>query len=325
MSALCGMHMFYNKDDRMARTPSQDRTMYTLDLIRFQQLFPISNCISMGDDLCVVDLKYDPNLKFLGQPCKFDGFIAFFCISGEFRISINMTEFNVVENSLFINLPGNILRVLEIDDSQKENLHFVVMAMTRSYMQSIRVDINRLAGKGAMLFDNPCFILGEEERAVAKDYVMLAIKVLRSNLMHKRECISSLISSIFYLAGGMMEQKVADAFVHTDMKTGHGKDIFNRFLSLVVEYHTVERNVSFYADRLCLTPKYLSKLIKSVSGYSAPEWIDAYVILEAKSMLMYSGCTVKQIVSDLNFPNPSAFNKFFKKKTGLTPVQYRKQ
>ena len=105
--------------------------------------------------------------------------------------------------------------------------------------------------------------------------------------------------------------------------TTRSRMIFEQFVRLVGEYHTKHRNVGFYADKLCLTPKYLSKLIKSASGRSAPEWIDAYVILEAKNMLKYSDMTIKEIVWHLNFPNQSVFYKFFKARTGMTPSGYR--
>ena len=93
----------------------------------------------------------------------------------------------------------------------------------------------------------------------------------------------------------------------------------------MTDYHTSERNMAFYADKLCLTPKYLSKLVKSVSGRSAPDWIDAFVILEAKNMLKYSDLSIKEIVCKLNFPNQSVFYKFFKSHAGKTPSQYRNE
>ena len=80
----------------------------------------------------------------------------------------------------------------------------------------------------------------------------------------------------------------------------------------------------YYAERLCLTPKYLSKVIKQVSGRSAPEWIDAFVVLEAKNMLRYSDMAIKEIVYTLHFPNQSVFYKFFKSHTGQTPSEYRR-
>ena len=105
--------------------------------------------------------------------------------------------------------------------------------------------------------------------------------------------------------------------------SSRSKMIFEQFIKLVSEYHTQQRMVGFYADKLCLTPKYLSKLIRNATGRSAPEWIDAYVILEAKNMLKYSNATIKEIVFRLNFPNQSVFYKFFKARTGMTPTEYR--
>ena len=75
--------------------------------------------------------------------------------------------------------------------------------------------------------------------------------------------------------------------------------------------------------KLYLTPKYLSKLIKNVSGRSAHEWIDSFVILEAKNLLKYSDLPIKQIVDELHF-NQTTFYRFFKAKTGLTPSEYRR-
>ena len=299
--------------------------MNTISLAQFRKLFPVSDCLSMGDDLSVINVRYDSGLRVLSHPSRFDGYLAFFCISGNLRMMINLTEFDVVEDSLFINLPGNIIRVSKLDPDQKDMLHFIVVAMTRDYMSGLKMDINKLIERSMFILKAPCFILNEEEKKVAKEYLKLAGEVLRSSLRYKRECISSLLSSIFYLAGGMMEQRISESGSVPDMRTSdRSKIIFDKFINLVTEHHMTERGMAFYADKLCITPKYLSKLVKNATGQSAPEWIDAYVILEAKNMLKYSDLPVKEVVARLNFPNSSSFHKFFKAKTGMTPVQYRK-
>ena len=85
-----------------------------------------------------------------------------------------------------------------------------------------------------------------------------------------------------------------------------------------------ERSLGFYADKLYMSPKYLSKMVKTVSGRSAHEWIDALVVGEAQNMLRYSDLPVKEIVTRLNFPNQTTFYRFFKIQTGQTPTEYRK-
>ena len=74
-----------------------------------------------------------------------------------------------------------------------------------------------------------------------------------------------------------------------------------------------------------MTPKYLSSIIKKHSDKSAAQWIDEYLILEAKSFLKYSDKSMKEIVNDLNFSDSSFFSKYFKKHTGMTPTEYKRQ
>ena len=80
---------------------------------------------------------------------------------------------------------------------------------------------------------------------------------------------------------------------------------------------------SFYASLLHITPKYLTTIIKQVSGRSAAEWIDECVILEAKNLLKYSSMSIQQIAYYLNFPNQSFFGTYFKRRTGMSPTEYK--
>ena len=91
------------------------------------------------------------------------------------------------------------------------------------------------------------------------------------------------------------------------------------------EHFREERSVGFYARQLCITPKYLTTLIKRISGQSVSEWIDNYVILEAKTLLKYSTMSIQEIAYYLNFPNQSFFGSYFKRNTGMSPSQYKAQ
>jgi AraC-like DNA-binding protein len=101
--------------------------------------------------------------------------------------------------------------------------------------------------------------------------------------------------------------------------------LVENFTTLVRENYRMQRETAFYADKLCLTPKYLSEVIKSASGKSVPEWIDDYVILEAKALLKSTNMTIQQISEELNFPSQSFFGKYFKRNTGMSPKAYREK
>ena len=92
-----------------------------------------------------------------------------------------------------------------------------------------------------------------------------------------------------------------------------------------LENYKQERSVAFYADKLCVTAKYLSLISKEVSGQPAGNWIDEYVILEAKTLLKSSQMSIQEIADSLNFANQSFFGKYFKHHTGISPKEYRKR
>ena len=129
------------------------------------------------------------------------------------------------------------------------------------------------------------------------------------------QVIENLIRVFYY--GGV------SSFPRTNKSAASTNTIVQRFMELVQEHYTQQRLISFYADKLCITPKYLSKLVKENTGLAASDWIERHVILEARAMLQSSEMTIQQIASALNFPNQSFFGKYFKRATGLSPKQYR--
>ena len=96
-----------------------------------------------------------------------------------------------------------------------------------------------------------------------------------------------------------------------------------KFFEVLSKYYIKERSVAFYAEKLCLTPKYLSMTVKKVTGFPITSWMNEVVIIEAKRLLKMTDSTVLQISEELNFPNPSFFGRFFKQYAGMTPLAYR--
>ncbi len=94
-------------------------------------------------------------------------------------------------------------------------------------------------------------------------------------------------------------------------------------MGLLSEHHSRERSLSFYADKMYLTPKYVSRMVKTYSGKRAIDWISEYVIAEACIMLAHTDLTIQEIAYHLNFPTQSAFGKYFKQVTGRSPKHYR--
>ena len=101
------------------------------------------------------------------------------------------------------------------------------------------------------------------------------------------------------------------------------QEVCEKFISLVSENFKTQREIGFYADRLCMTNKYLSALLKQETGMTALEWIERYVVLYAKGCLSSTTMTVQEISDELGFPSQSVFGKYFKRVEGLSPKAYR--
>ena len=99
--------------------------------------------------------------------------------------------------------------------------------------------------------------------------------------------------------------------------------LFTDFIRLVSEYAPEHHTIDYYASRLCLTPRYLSAIIKQVSGKSAKQWIDDALVTRIKIDLRHTDKPIARICDDMHFPNPSFLTKFFKRMTGMTPSQYQ--
>ncbi len=156
-----------------------------------------------------------------------------------------------------------------------------------------------------------------------------AVDLLRSCIQNDslsanyNEMVMSLVSYFFYAClefVGMAGQ---------GKKQGKRKDgtreeaYFKDFMQHLREHYRQERKIGFYADKVCVSAKYLSSIVRSVSGYGPSHWIDGCVIGEAKNLLKLSTMSIQEISNELHFPTQSYFGRYFKKHTGMSPRTYR--
>ena len=297
-----------------------------VDIRQIRKFFPSAiTCDDLSDDLFISDLHYESDLDIIEFPCRFDGYLVFFCHQGHFNVEINLRTFQVQAGSLLIFTPGNIIRVISTDEQGKRDVQGRLIAASNDLIRQTRFDFNKLYDESLRLLENPCVTLNGAEKEICRKYVELITDILTSDVPNSRDAVATLISSSFYMMGAVWTDRLSSVRKRSDDSSVRSKAVFEDFLALVRDNHNKERNLSFYADKLYLTPKYLSKLIKSISGKSAHEWIDSFVISEAMNMLKYSDMSIKSIVWELNFPNQTTFYRFFKANTGMTPSEYRKR
>ena len=152
-----------------------------------------------------------------------------------------------------------------------------------------------------------------------------ARKILETlwHLVHQKDyhrpTASSLVAALMHHSDRLFHRQT-DTLAATRSRE---QTIFARFIQLVNQHCRQQHQVSYYADRMCLTERYLGTVIRQTSGTTAKEWIDRALITQAKVLLRHSDKSVVQISEDLNFPNPAFFSKYFKRLTAMTPLEYR--
>jgi len=308
----------------------EDLSLQTINIGRIKSLTPIVDEYALGNDFIIGEVsgrrveKSEILLSMLRYPFRFDGFIIFFLRRGHFRVDLNLNTFELKEHSVLMVVPGNIVKLSSPVDSRLVDTELIFALVSREFMSGIRFDFNKVFQEGLRMWDNPCISLDGDDLKLAEDYFNLARTIVVSHRNNKLEVMGSLLTSFLYVLVDFWMARLSVAQKQVSRSSARMNQVFERFIALVTEYHTTERGMAFYADKLCLTPKYLSKLVKQATGRSAPDWIDSFVILEAKNLLKYSDKTIKEIVFALHFPNQSVFYKFFKAHTGMTPSEYRK-
>lgn len=189
---------------------------------------------------------------------------------------------------------------------------------------SIRRAISVSAAMKILLYihEHPCTSLNPEEAEALRGYMQSLYMLLkRPDHIYREEIAERLIIAFSYEVAAIYHRGNALA---KEERTRQ-EYIFYEFMELLAEHYTTERQVKFYADKLCISPKYFSSIVKSVSGKSAADWITDMVIRNAVSMLADSRQTVQQVSNALNFPNPSFFAQYFKRATGKTPKEFRQR
>lgn len=307
----------------------KNSALQLLDIARIKELFPEAEKFSLGDDLILgglsgsVLLKSEMLLKALARPVRFDGYIIMFVRKGRLNVEVNVETYEMRPNSLLFNLPSNVIALHTMEEGF-EDVELFFTFISSEFMGISRFDFNKVLHDSIRVLSTPCVTLREKDLSIANDYYFLGRKMLRMKCSNKREILGSLLTSFAYYALEIWSRKIE---VEKDVRksvSARTNQAFERFINLVSEHHNSQRAVGFYAQKLSLTPKYLSKLVKEASGRSAPEWIDAFVVMEARNLLRYSDMSIKEIVYALNFPNQSVFYRYFKEHTGRTPLQYRK-
>lgn len=256
-------------------------------------------------------------------PTRLNAFGVLFCSKGSTTILADLRRCQIDAHTMFVCPPGTIIQV----ETQTEvTVHFILCE--EEFINRVHIDHKQLLHLFMAVRENPTLQLNQAEW----DEVSLALKeVYDEGCRGREDAISTeIIQTLFRALAYRLCRIIGDQLCQrtdrpdTQESTRNRSVVyFNNFIEELSHNFRQERSVGFYADRLHLTPKYLTTLLRTTTGRTASEWIDEYVVLEAKNLLKYSTMNIQEVAYYLHFPNQSFFGKYFKQHTGMTPSAYR--
>jgi AraC-like DNA-binding protein len=240
-------------------------------------------------------------------------------LKGSAKVNLDYVSYTVYANHLITAMPAHIVQVTEVSSDFKAQL----LLLDKSFLENFKVYKRSPSILPYIhLRKNPCTPLSWEETAhIEQCFAQLDQKLkLRTHTFYQEVVQNAIVAFLLELANilsGKTESFHKPIFSRRE-------EIINRFIQLLSEHIGKEHLVTFYAEKLFITPQYLSLVLKEQTGRPANKWIDDALIIEAKIRLKSPYTNIQQVADTLNFSDQSTFGKFFKKHTGISPTEYRK-
>lgn len=245
-----------------------------------------------------------------------DMIIIMLCLKGNARINVRFAEYVMKENTFLAIAPG--IPFYSIGESS--DFRIDIIAIQEHVFDKLSHGIIKFYFY-RILYDNPFLkIPAEKMKMCMKIHYYLKNFVEQENdNFFKKQITAKFLDILFFEACNIILHKPDTR----SSRARHKDEVTGRFIKMVEQNFRKNRKVEFYADKLNITPKYLTAILKITTGKTATKWIDDYTILEAKTLLRTGTATIQEISYDLGFTTPSHFAKFFKDRTGITPTEAR--
>ena len=270
----------------------------------------------IGDDILLIDNSHTmrAELSSDNEPFRIDMTMAIIYEQGSADLKINMRDYHIEAPAVLLVLNDQIYQ----SAGHSEDLRSKVILMSRSFSDSLFANSGEILPLKSSIMKNPVMKIENEENVFGQFFQLLQNIAASPRQEFKIESARHLTLSMFYGYSHLKHEV-------NEVKSTNSRqeEIFTKFTELLERHHKKEREIAFYADKMCITSKHLSQVIKDYTGKTALGLIEEYVISEAKSMLLSTTMSIQQISDELNFPSQSVFGKYFKRVAGISPSEYR--
>jgi len=270
--------------------------------------------VFLGDNYLQVS-EYRPMGEMFPEYFRVDRYVVEVLTQGEIHCSINLHELHVKAPCVIALLPDSVLHI----DYASEDCKLLIIALNAQFADDLQMPDWSYRIVHAIR-SHPWGELTEAQMKIVVQHFRLLQSILneQDTNPHTRECALKLSHSLsLYLQGCF-----ASTFEHPSLAHGKKQTAAN-FIRLAEQHCKKHKHIAWYAEQLCIAPKYLANVIRETTGKPAGEWIDGYVLLQAKTLLSTSRQSIQQIADQLGFKNQSHFGTFFRRHTGMSPRGFR--
>lgn len=305
----------------------KDGTMDKLPLIELAKLNKsIIIRDSFQDIFSIADLDGNVDIGDLDSPERYspmrmDALLMVLTFEGTLEISLDYVPYTVNPNSFITIMPTHAMQLNRISRDFKGRL----LIASKAFLDDCQLDGNKRPKSLANYMEirkNPCTELAVEEITKLDGCVQIIREKMKEQThFYQKELVQNAFVGFMLELGNILLGKKEHLIRPT---LSRKEELFEQFLQLLFEHCKEQHVVTFYAEKLFITPQYLSLILKELTGKSANKWIDDALIVEAKILLKAPQATVQQVADVLHFSDQSTFGKFFKKHMGVSPMEYRR-
>ena len=274
---------------------------------------PLEHAKKQIEEMGVVVYKNIKSMPVYGVPYISPHLVISLCHRGEVILEYDMLPREFHANEISVVYPNHILKV----HSSSEDYLATIIVISKDFLKNLQ---HRSSHRYQLEYQKrPAFLLSDEQFKVIVSTIDVIEAISNLNSPLRDTMLANILDTYSQLVDVYRFHEKGDL-----PEWNKGERLYYRFYEAITQHFHESHEIKFYANLLCLTPKYFATLIKKETGKSASEWIAEYIIIQAKSLLTTrNDLTIQQITERLGFPEQSSFSRFFKQQTKMTPREYR--
>lgn len=268
------------------------------------------------EGIVILSQQNDSKKKYTNHSRLFDGLLLGFMIKGSMKSQIHFLEYEINAGDIAVLQPQLMIET----KSLSEHAEIITIGLSLDFIAEF--PILREFVMNDQIRWKPIVRLQPDEIKLQHDLLTLI-----QNFYHKRASPNKtqMLRHLVMVLISMISEVYSNLPHRKSLVKSRTHEIIDDFYLLISKYANQHRSVAFYAEKLHLTPQYLSSFLKQKTGKSALQWIDHLTILHAKTLLKSSSLSIKEISNELYFEETSVFCRYFKRAVGISPKTYRNE